>query len=188
MSFSKCLSWSFLSLFFPHWLFCYTRFPSNSPSRWYSLRNTNQSPLKILKVMCLVQLLPPRCGLAQLTTTSAGQEGEEISKLVVREMTSFRLSLSQNSDIENGSHGKEGMECDGQEGCVLSWASLRLVFLSLCGTSLGLYLASAPGPSCSHVEYSVPIQVRHLRKRVSKSLIKALMSLKSTTYFTLVNK
>lgn len=140
--FLSILSWSFLGLFFPHWLFCYTRFLSNSPSHWYSLRNTNQSPLKILKVMCLVQLLPPRCGLAQLTTTSAGQEGEEISKLAVREMASFRLSLPQNSDIENGSHGKEGMECDGQKGCVFSWASLRLVFLSLSGTSLGSSLSS----------------------------------------------
>lgn len=135
MSFSK---YSKLTSFFefippPHWLFCYTRFLSNSPSCWYSLGNTNQSSLKILKVVRLVQLLPPRCGLAQLTTASAGQEGEEISRLVVGEMASFLLSLSQNLDISKGFHGKEGKECDGQEGCVLSWTSLRPFFFLLVG-------------------------------------------------------
>lgn len=132
--FLSVVSWPpFLSLFSPHWLFCYTRFLSNSPSRWYSVGNTNQSSLKILKVMRLVQLTPPRCGLARLTTASAGQEGEEISKLVVGEMASFLLSLSQNSDISKGFHGKEGKECDGQEGCVLSWTSLRPFFFLLAG-------------------------------------------------------
>lgn len=100
MSFLRIRIWlPVLSLYFPHWLFSYTRFISKSLSHCYSLGNTNQPYLKILKVMCLLQLLLPRCGLAQHIYCQCRISGGEISKQVVWEMASFLLTLSQTSDM-----------------------------------------------------------------------------------------
>lgn len=64
--------------------------------------------------------------------------------------------------------GKNGKNMMGRKAGV-EWDISEANFLSLSWSLLGLYIASAPAPSCSPFEHSASMQVRHssfnLRKR-----------------------